>query len=281
MDRLSNITTFGIGGPAEVVYPGSVEELIRISNRLRGEGVTFRVIGNGSNILAADEGCGGVVIVTNKMTNEGRGLFESGALLPRLAAWARDNGLMGLEWAAGIPATVGGAVFGNAGAYGNCMADIVRSVTVWKEGDIITYNTVECKFYYRDSIFKHEKAIILSVDLNLKQGDRVRIIETMNRYADKRRATQPQERSAGSIFKKLGDTPAWQLIDKAGLRGLQIGGAQISPKHANFIINKGGATARDVLDIIDRVTQKIQLEPEIIYLGEAFGSRRLPHTFCF
>ena len=297
---LKALTTFGIGGPADVVYPESTEQLVNIADTLRGRGERFWVIGGGSNVLAADEGVGGVVVGTKKMYNVqcttyngGRYYVtcECGVMLPRLAAVARDGGLTGLEWAAGIPATVGGATAGNAGAYGGCMAGIVRGVSVWLDGRVIRLSNAECRFGYRDSIFKRGKGIILSAEIALRLGDRERIAQIMAENAAKRREAQPSGKSAGSVFKKCGDVSAGYLIETAGLKGLKIGGAEVSQKHANFIINSGGATARDVYGLIEAAAGKVlamhgaRLEPEIIFFcnkGDiSYDTGRLPYAFCF
>jgi len=279
---LDKLTTFGIGGRTDAVIVSCAGQLSKVAKQLAECGRNVTIIGNGSNILASDKGYDGVVIITKWMTgadwwiSNGKVIIKAdcGVSLRRLAKDAYERGFTGLEWAEGIPATVGGAIVGNAGAFGGYMADVVKSVRT-TEG---TYSNKKCGFGYRDSIFKKNFEVVLKAELQLIQGNKTEIGEKMCEYAKRRRAAQPTNKSAGSIFKKHIDNdgniiPAGVLIEKAGLKGVKIGGAAVSQKHANFIINENNATAHDVLALIKTVITRVEseygitLEPEIVYLG--------------
>ena len=293
--RLGNITTMRVGGSANVVRPDSVTALIETVNRLKDRGKNFFVLGAGSNVVAQDEPLEDMVIVTRNMTGitfDGvRITCDSGVSLPGLARLAADRGLSGLEWAVGIPATVGGAIVGNAGAHGGDMGSVVRSVTVFENGQVRRYSKTQCRFGYRDSIFGSGGTIVLSAELELSVGDGGDIRLAMHKLIQKRLSNQPTEPSAGSVFKSVGDTPAWIYIDKAGLRGLRVGGAMVSPKHANFIVNTGGATACDIVELTGTITDRVRaaanvtLRPEIKLLGyigdKAYDTWRLPYAYRF
>lgn len=275
-------TTFRIGGPADYyLCPHSTEELQKILQICRENKKEFFVLGNGSNLLVSDKGYQGVVIQLWKnfsdiVTKEDTITVKAGALLSKVAAEALEEGLTGMEFASGIPGTIGGAVVMNAGAYGGEMKDIIKEVTVLtKEGDILTISKAEMNFGYRTSVVKEKGYVVISVVLQLKKGDRAEIRKIMDDLKERRVTKQPLDMpSAGSTFKRPEGYFAGKLIMDTGLRGFSVGGAQISEKHCGFVVNKGDATAADVLGLIKEVQKRVQekfgvtLEPEVKFLGE-------------
>lgn len=269
-------TTFRIGGPARYFFtPKNIEEVRLLLSYCRDGQKRYMVLGNGSNMLFPDEGYDGIVICISKAMSdirvEGTALYaEAGALLSKTAAVARDNGLTGLEFAAGIPGTVGGAMVMNAGAYGGEMKDVISSVDVLEnDGTIRCYTNEEMKFGYRKSII-HADKIVLGARIRLQTGRREAIDAEMNRLKEARLAKQPLEYpSAGSTFKRPEGYFAGKLIDDSGLRGYRVGGAMVSEKHRGFVINYDGATAKDVITLIEDVKQRVyekyqvMLEPEV------------------
>ncbi len=277
---LSKLTSFRIGGPAALVaYPKDETELIALVRLARG--VPHCTLGAGSNVLAPDEGYSGLVIRTKEcLTGErvaGTQLYVcAGTAMARAAVCAADAGLSGLEFAHGIPGTVGGGLFMNAGAYGGEMRQ-VATVTrfLHPDGRVETYCGEAQGFGYRSSAFQAMPGVILSTEFSLAPGDPAQIRETMRTLAQKRRASQPLELpSAGSAFKRPATGYAAALIDQAGLKGLRVGGAAVSEKHAGFLVNLGGATAADVRALLAAVQERVweacgvRLEPEIRILGE-------------
>lgn len=275
-------TTFRIGGPADYyLCPHSTEELQKILQICKENKMEFFVLGNGSNLLVSDKGYRGVVIQLWKnfsdiVTKEDTITVKAGALLSKVAAEALEEGLTGMEFASGIPGTIGGAVVMNAGAYGGEMKDIIKEVTVLtKEGNILTISKEEMNFGYRTSVVKEKGYVVISVVLQLKKGDRAEIRKVMDDLKERRVTKQPLDMpSAGSTFKRPEGYFAGKLIMDAGLRGFSVGGAQISEKHCGFVVNKGDATAADVLGLIKEVQKRVQekfgvaLEPEVKFLGE-------------
>ena len=275
-------TTFRIGGPADYyLCPHSTEELQKILQICKENKMEFFVLGNGSNLLVSDKGYRGVVIQLWKnfsdiVTKEDTITVKAGALLSKVAAEALEEGLTGMEFASGIPGTIGGAVVMNAGAYGGEMKDIIKEVTVLtKEGDILTISKEEMNFGYRTSVVKEKGYVVISVVLQLKKGDRAEIRKVMDDLKERRVTKQPLDMpSAGSTFKRPEGYFTGKLIMDAGLRGFSVGGAQISEKHCGFVVNKGDATAADVLGLIKEVQKRVQekfgvaLEPEVKFLGE-------------
>ncbi|GHU51384.1 UDP-N-acetylenolpyruvoylglucosamine reductase [Clostridia bacterium] len=272
-EPMKNHTSFKVGGNADaLVLPKNDGELIDIIRICKKERVPFVVIGNGSNLLVSDDGIRGVVIKTKNMDEiqiiEDGLRVSAGVTLPRLARFCAENSLAGLEFAAGIPATVGGALYMNAGAYGGEMKDVVKNAEILRDGEIIT---AELEFSYRRSSLRGD--IALRTNLRLERGDKAEILAKMDANNKTRREKQPQEPSAGSTFKRGEGYFAAKLIDDAELRGASVGGASVSPKHAGFIVNTGGATARDIYALMrlvaETVRQKfgITLEPEIELLG--------------
>lgn len=276
-------TTWRIGGPAEqFVQPESVEELQQALQEASRSGKPFYVLGGGSNLLVADEGIAGTVIqlggsLAGLEINGTTIKAQAGVPLPFLARKAADAGLSGLEFAAGIPGTVGGAVVMNAGAYGSQISNVVRRVECCNaQGELLTLDAGACGFEYRNSRFKQSREwMIVSVELELTPGDRDEILAQMERNTASRNAKQPVEYpSAGSIFKNPPGDAAGRLVEMIGAKGWRQGGAMVSEKHSNFIVNTGNASCEDVLQLVARVKQAVEqetgvlLEEEILLLGK-------------
>lgn len=279
-ELMSRHTTFRVGGPAALMaLPTGETELVAAMALAAELEVSPLVIGNGSNLLVDDEGLRAFVVKTAPglcwCGGEGNVLTaQAGVLLSRLSGQAAQRGLTGLEFAHGIPGSLGGGIFMNAGAYGGELSQVVSEVRVMDgEGNIRVLPASACRFSYRHSAFADSGEMILSASLTLLPGDREDIWAHMAELAAKRREKQPLEYpSAGSTFKRPLGHFAAVLIDQCGLRGLTVGGAQVSPKHAGFVINTGGATCRDILTLIDQVRERVfqdtgvELEPEVRYL---------------
>ncbi len=273
-------TTFRIGGPADcLIYLENEDQLCRIQKYLRLMDVPYVVIGNGSNLLVDDDGYRGIVLVIGKYMSriEVKGDYleaEAGALMSQVAKTAKDNGLTGLEFAAGIPGTVGGGAVMNAGAYGGEMSQVVTTVTVVnRNGEIMELDNSTMEYGYRTSVIQNQPFVVTKVTFRLQPGDPQEIAAKMEELALRRREKQPLEYpSAGSTFKRPEGHFAGQLIMEAGLRGYSVGGAKVSEKHCGFIINTGNATAEDVKDVIWEVQRRVKdrfhvdLEPEIKFL---------------
>lgn len=282
-EPMNRHTTFRVGGPVSLMaLPRTVEQASAAVRTAAEMGIRPVFLGNGSNLLAPDEGCDVFVIKTlNGLCNarvEGTQIAaESGVLLARLAVLARDHGLAGLEFAHGIPGSLGGAVTMNAGAYDGEMAQVVTEVTLLTaSGQIETTDRFD--FGYRHSAFEDGSRMILSARMQLQPGDPERIRARMEELMERRKSKQPLEwPSAGSTFKRPRGYFAAALIDQCGLKGLSVGGAQVSEKHAGFVINKGGATCADILALMEQVRQRVfdatgvALEPEVKLLGEGQG----------
>ena len=275
-------TTFRIGGPAEyLILPQTAEEIADVVKLCRQEEIPWYIVGNGSNLLVADEGVRGVVIQLlrnfNQIQVEGCQIrMQAGAQNAAVAKRALDASLTGFEFAAGIPGTIGGAVVMNAGAYGGEMKDILKEVTVLDQNGMIrTIPAEELELGYRTSIIARKGYVVLEAVIVLKTGDPKEIKAAIDDLKEKRVTKQPLEYpSAGSTFKRPEGYFAGKLIMDAGLRGFSVGGAQISEKHCGFVINKGNATAKDVTELMDE-TKKIvmekfgvALEPEVKRLGQ-------------
>ncbi len=279
---LSEYTTFKVGGKARViVYPDSLKKLRTIIHLAQMRGVKFFVLGFGSNVIFSDNGYNGIILKLTKlstnMTIVGNNIIcDSAITLNKLSAFARDNSLCGAEFCYGIPATLGGAIYMNAGAYGGEMRDIVSYVTFLNSnGNIETIENSECDFGYRTSAFKGSKNIILSAELSLSSGVFSEIDDKMQDILAKRRDKQPLNYpSAGSTFKRPPDNFAAKLIEDAGLKGYRIGGAMVSEKHSGFVINYDNATAKDIIELIEYIKKdvyskfKIMLKPEVIVVEE-------------
>ncbi len=275
-------TTFRIGGPADFfLLPSTVDEVRGILEICREEELPYFILGNGSNLLVSDKGYRGVIIQLyrnfSNISVEGNEICaSSGALLSQIAAAARNASLTGFEFAGGIPGTLGGAVFMNAGAYGGELKDVLKEAVVMTEqGEILTLSVEKLDMGYRTSRIKKAGYLVLEARLVLEQGDMDKIRDITKDLTEKRVSKQPLEYpSAGSTFKRPEGYFAGKLIMDAGLRGYQVGDAQVSEKHCGFVINKGNATAADVLTLIENVREKVQeqfgvtLEPEVKFLGE-------------
>lgn len=275
-------TTFRVGGEAQCfVRISNTEQLMKLVPYFKMVEVPYFVVGNGSNLLVGDRGYEGVILqMGNKMntiTVDGTHISAgAGALLSQVAKCAQENGLTGLEFASGIPGTLGGGIVMNAGAYDGEMKQVVEMVTVMNEqGEIMELDSETMEFGYRTSIIKNRPFIVLKCMLNLKYGDKDKIMARMEELSIKRKEKQPLEfASAGSTFKRPEGYFAGKLIMDAGLRGYSVGGARVSEKHCGFIINTGRATAADIAEVIREVQERVNdkfgvmLETEVIFLGD-------------
>lgn len=263
---LSNHTSFKVGGRCDMlIYPNSLESLAKLHTKCKEVSLNSIILGNGTNVLFTDRGFRGVVFILSNeiggVTVEGDTIVaQAGASLKKLCITALDNGLTGLEFAYGIPGTVGGAVYMNAGAYGGEVKDVIVSVTAADaSGNVITFTRDELDMGYRKSIFTDSDYVILSATFKLNDGDRTEIKDKMDDLMSRRKDKQPLEYpSAGSTFKRPEGTYAGLVIEQSGLKGYTVGGAQVSEKHANFVINKGGATATDIINLIDDVKKIVK-----------------------
>lgn len=262
---LSTLTTLRIGGPVDgVLYPDSIFGLIYSIEYCNQNDIPCRVFGNGSNILASDDRYPGIIIKLSRTLQRtyllGEKVFaEAGASLIALCHQISQEGLTGLEWAAGIPATVGGATFMNAGAYLSSMRESIEKVFVLKDGYCVWMSVDDCQFTYRKSIFQqHRDWIIVGVLFNFKYADINEIRTVLKKRQQQRLDTQPlQAYSCGSTFRNHPDHPSWKVIDSLGLRGYSIGGAQVSEKHTNFLINKQHASFDDMYKLIRHVQKEV------------------------
>ena len=275
-------TTFRAGGKADyLVMPSNEEQVRDLVLLLKKENVPYYVMGNGSNLLVRDQGFKGVIIqIARKMNQirvEGETIYaQAGALLSKIAAQALGEGLTGFEFASGIPGTLGGAVMMNAGAYGGEMKQVIVNACVLNSaGEIAVIPADLMELGYRTSVFAKNQDIILSAQLKLEYGNEAVIREYMDELKEQRVSKQPLEYpSAGSTFKRPEGYFAGKLIQDAGLRGFQVGGAQVSEKHCGFVINKDHATATDILSLMEQVSDKVEekfgvrLEPEVKIIGE-------------
>ena len=278
---LSDYTTFRVGGPATVLAkPQTEEALCALLDWVEQEEIPVLLLGNGSNLLVRDGGFDGLVIhVGSALADirvDGESLIaQAGALLSKVATVAADNHLAGMAFAHGIPGSLGGAVYMNAGAYGGEMCQIIEWVRVWTPDGVKTYPCSKMDFGYRHSRLMTEKAVVLSVGLKLSNGDRDAIRAEMKDLMQRRKSKQPLEYpSAGSFFKRPEGHFAGALIENAGLKGFTVGGAQISEKHAGFLINHDHGTAADVLNVMRAVQKKVfedtgvMLENEVRIVGK-------------
>ncbi|HHT64069.1 MAG: UDP-N-acetylmuramate dehydrogenase [Bacillota bacterium] len=281
-EDMKNHTTFKTGGPADLmIKPGNISELQAVMKYIIKERTPYIVLGHGSNILVSDKGIREVVLKVEDNLNNiqvigEKIVAEAGALLTDVSFQAQKHGLSGFEFACGIPGTIGGAVVMNAGAYGGEMKGVLEEVQVLtRDGEIRTRKVNELKLGYRTSIIQNNGDIVLKAALSLKKGDKNEIKKLMDELTIRREQNQPLEYpSAGSIFKRPEGYFTGKLIQDAKLSGYQIGGAQISTKHAGFIINKNNATTTDILNIIKHVQEEVKkifnvdLETEVRFIGE-------------
>lgn len=279
-EPLSRYTSLGVGGPADyLVFPGNMDELRAVLLLAREHHVPLFVLGHGTNLLVRDEGFRGVVISLTSLCScceffDGRVKAGAAVSLPWLAREIACRGLTGMEFAAGIPGTLGGALYMNAGAFGCRIGDLVEEVvSINRDGCCRTRSRTDLAFSYRWSIFQEDDDIILEAILALQPGNREEIEEIQGRMLHERTVRHPRQSSAGSVFRNPREKGAGYLIEQAGLKGMKVGGAQISPMHGNFIVNTGNAAAADILSLIsvarERVKQifGIDLELEIRVIG--------------
>ena len=281
-EPMKNHTSFRVGGPAKVFLTIRSEKILnRVINELRERQLPYFVLGNGSNLLVSDDGYEGVIVWLGEefaqIQMEGARITAgAAAFLGKVARNAMEAGLAGLEFASGIPGSLGGGVVMNAGAYGGELSQVIVNVRAMNEqGDIVVLEKEELNLGYRTSIFKTQSFVILSVTMELIPGNKEEILAKMTEYNKARVEKQPLEYpSAGSTFKRPEGHFAGKLIMDAGLRGFSVGDAQVSEKHCGFVINKGNATATDIRTLMDKVSQKVKeqfevdLEPEVIWLGK-------------
>lgn len=294
-ELLSKHTTFKIGGPAKLfIIVRKNDLLIKLLDFLAAEGLDYFVLSGGSNLLMNDAGYDGLVIkiATNdapKITPNGVGFdieIDAGVVLGMVVNLAAKNSFGGMDWAVGVPGTFGGAIRGNAGAMGKDISTVTQWVDVWRNGEVLRLKNEECKFAYRDTIFKHNKDIILCASIYLEPGDKQKIMENMQAYLKQRKHTPFP--SAGSFFKNLkmdkwpgdkkdlpeiflqrGSVPVGWMTEQLGLRGLSSGGAKISDEHGNYVINFHNATQADVLTLVEEIKQRVynkfgvELDPEV------------------
>ena len=281
-EPLARYTSARIGGPADyVTVAGNVEVLLGAVAHAQERGLDWLVLGSGSNVLVSEAGVRGMVIVNKTRQvafwGDGRVYAESGVNLISLARNCIARGLAGLEWAVSVPGTVGGAVVGNAGAHGGDIATVLERASILKpDGTVVEWTAEQFQYEYRDSLLKREKSgrVVLAATFRLKLADVGELASRADQFVARRKATQPPGASIGSMFKNPNGDYAGRLIEAAGLKGMRIGGAQISPVHANFFINADNATADDVKALVDRARQQVQqrfgveLELEIELIGE-------------
>lgn len=275
-------TTFRIGGPADIYVEPSISQMVPLITFLKESSVPYIVIGNGSNLLVSDDGIEGVVISFGKSAAEisinqdtAEITVEAGAMLSSVANRAADAGLTGLEFASGIPGSIGGAVYMNAGAYGGEMKDVITTVQILREdGQIETVPVDKLDLSYRHSALMNSSGIVIGATLQLAKGNEDEIKATIDDIRQKRIEKQPLNfPSAGSTFKRPEGYFAGKLIDDSGLRGYTVGGAQVSEKHCGFVVNKSDATASDVLTLMKNVDQivyekfGVHLTPEVRIIG--------------
>ena len=281
-EPMKNHTTFRIGGPADsLALPKTPEEVAEVVRFCHEHAQPYYVLGNGSNLLVSDEGYRGLVLQLYRNFNDiqvnGETItVQSGAMLAAVARTAYQTGLTGLEFASGIPGTIGGAVVMNAGAYGGEMKNVLKEVTVLtKEGEVLVIPAKALELGYRTSVIPKNGWIVLGAVLQLKKGDQEQILARMEELKEQRITKQPLDLpSAGSTFKRPEGYFAGKLIMDAGLRGFTVGGAQVSEKHCGFVVNRGNATAADVWELICEVKRRVkemtgvELEPEVKLLGD-------------
>lgn len=276
-EPMAKHTSFRIGGPARrMAFPKTREQLVVLMGFLQDADVKPLLIGNGTNLLVSDEGLDTVVIDTSAelsrldLTGDGEITADAGVSLAKLALFAWKNGLTGLEFAHGIPGTLGGGIVMNAGAYGGELKDVVTEVTALYPDGVKVLTPAQLDFSYRHSVFSAGEGIVLGAKLKLETGDKDTIKAEMDELMARRKASQPLELpSAGSTFKRPTGYFAGTLIEGCGLKGCRVGRAEVSPKHAGFVVNVGGATCADVLALIEKVRKTVydahgvMLEPEV------------------
>ncbi len=278
---LKDYTTIQVGGPADLfLTPKSEKALIKLIKLIKNINKPYFVLGKGSNIIVGDKGYRGIIIYTgsfNKITfNNNNIIAQSGSTLKDLADIAQKHSLAGMEFASGIPGSLGGAIYMNAGAYGGEMKDIIKKVLILNNNgqkNMLKKNNLNLS--YRNSIFHNKKYIILNALIELHKADKIQIKKKMQQLNRKRKNKQPHEYpSAGSSFKRPDNHYTGPLIEKANMKGYQIGGAKVSEKHAGFIINTGDATAKDIIKLMQKIQKEVyalsgvKLKPEPKFIGQ-------------
>lgn len=280
-EPMSEHTTFEVGGPADLfVIPESTDEVRAVVALCREEEIPYFVLGNGSDLLVSDEGYHGVIIAladgfTNVSIDGTEMSCQAGVSLREASEMACELGLSGLEFACGIPGSIGGACYMNAGAYDGCIADVLDSIrALMPDGSVETISVDDLALGYRSSRVRDEGLVVLTATFNLRKADPKTIRAKMDDLTHRRESKQPLDKpSAGSTFKRPEGYFAGKLISDAGLQGYQVGGAAVSKKHAGFVVNMGGATAADVHAVIEHVQDEVErqfgvrLEPEVLFLG--------------
>lgn len=281
-EPMANHTTFRIGGPCDLmVLPRSEEEVVKVISFFEKEGLPYLIMGNGSNLLIRDGGIRGTVIKLlgnySEIRPDRAGLYaQAGALMSGIGKFCIQAGLGGMEFASGIPGTIGGGVFMNAGAYEHELKDIVKSVrALTREQEVVELSNEEMQFAHRESLAHKQHMVVLGATLALEEEIPGEVQARIDDYTRRRTAKQPlMYPSAGSVFKRPQNGFAAKMIDDAGLKGARVGDAQVSEMHAGFIVNRGHATAKEVLDLISMIQQRVldrfgtQLCTEIRILGE-------------
>ena len=281
-EQLKPYTTFRVGGPATYfVEPESIQQVQGLISLCKEHQIDWFVIGNGSNLLVSDEGYDGMIISLQKhfshvIHEDGQIRAEAGAMIAKVSNTAKKHSLTGLEFAAGIPGTVGGALVMNAGAYGGEIKDtLIEAVVLTEQGEVLTLEASQLELGYRKSCILDKKYIVLEALFGLQKGNEEKIKEDMEHYNEQRRLKQPLDKaSAGSTFKRPEGHFAAKLIEDAGLKGYQIGDAAVSDKHAGFVVNLGNATSKDIINVCnyvaDTVKEKFQvsLEMEVKKIGK-------------
>lgn len=278
---------FGIGGPAQyLAFADGADQLTELLDLAADRGLPITVLGNASNVLIGDDGVEGLVVINRArqlgLHDGDRISAESGALMGQLAHFAADNGIAGFEFGLGIPGTVGGSVVGNAGCFGSDVSKVLERALVWRSAGVSWQGRDDLEFGYRRSALQREpgSAVVVAAWLQGSARPEAEIRDRMVQVQDRRRRSQPADRSAGSIFKNPPGDFAGRLIESAGLKGEHSGTAQVSQKHANFIVNRGQARAADVVALMDRIRRRVHdasgiwLEPEIRRIGSGFGERK-------
>lgn len=287
---LQPYTTWRVGGVAQYfAMPHTLTEFLQLISWCKKQKLPLTILGCGANCLVADEGVKGLVVVTtnmNKLHVVSHGVVaECGVTLAQILQCCLQKGWGDMTWCAGIPSTVGGAVRGNAGAFNKTISTFVQAVLACTDKGVQWFTGTQLQFAYRTSLFKQKPYIILSVVLRFNPCDKAYLQQQMQNHIAYRKQTQPKEPSAGSVFLKVDTTSAGYYIEKAGLKGVRVGGAMVSPIHANFIINTGGATASHILRLIKLIRREVwrtfhkKLQTEISYIGGNVGDRRLPHAY--
>lgn len=272
-------TSYGVGGNASCfVQTDSLYTLSEVVAFAKENKISYKVLGNGTNVLFSDKGYNGIIISLLRLNDvffvRDQIHVMAGATLSKLIKFAKDHKLSGLEALSGIPATIGGAIVMNAGAFGHNISDSLTTVETLHNGKLKKYYKEECGFCYRGSRFLGKKEIIVSANFKLKEGDRQSILSSINSFLELRNTIHPSGKSCGSVFKNPRPETAGRLIDKAGLKGYSVGGASVSTRHGNFILTTSKATATDVYKLIEHVKKKvkdefgIELKEEVEFVGE-------------